>query len=95
MKTNQLKTIMLALLVATASLVTVNAQTLTVKGKVTDVTDGSNIVGCTVQVEGTTRGTITNVNGEYCLSRMRGNSHVRFLEEKASVRRLTHSAVSA
>lgn len=72
MKTNQLKTIMLGLLVATASLVTVNAQTLTVKGKVTDAADGSNIVGCTVQVEGSTRGTITNINGEYTIRADKG-----------------------
>lgn len=72
MKTNQLKTMMLGLLVATASLVTVNAQTLTVKGKVTDAADGSNIVGCTVQVEGSTRGTITNINGEYTIRAGKG-----------------------
>ena len=48
MKTNQLKAMMLGLLIAIISLGTVNAQTLTVKGKVTDAADGFGIIGCTV-----------------------------------------------
>ena len=67
MKTNQLKAMMLGLLIAIISLGTVNAQTLTVKGKVTDAADGFGITGCTVLVKGTTRSTITNVDGEYTI----------------------------
>ena len=72
MKTNQLKAMMLGLLIAIISLGTVNAQTLTVKGKVTDAADGFGIIGCTVLVKGTTRSTITNVDGEYTIRANKG-----------------------
>lgn len=72
MKTNQLKMMLMGLLVAIASLGTVNAQTLIVKGKVTDASDGSNIIGCSVLVKGTTRGTVTNVEGEYTIRAGKG-----------------------
>lgn len=72
MKTNQLKAMMLGLLIAIISLGTVNAQTLTVKGKVTDAADGFGITGCTVLVKGTTRSTITNVDGEYTICANKG-----------------------
>lgn len=72
MKTNQLKAIMLGLLIAIISLGAVNAQTLTVKGKVTDAADGFGITGCTVLVKGTTRSTITNVDGEYTIRANKG-----------------------
>lgn len=51
MKTNQLKAMMLGLLIAVISLGTVNAQVLIVKGKVTDAADGFGITGCTVLVK--------------------------------------------
>lgn len=72
MKTNQLKAMMLGLLIAIISLGAVNAQTLTVKGKVTDAADGFGITGCTVLVKGTTRSTITNVDGEYTIRANKG-----------------------
>ena len=72
MKTNQLKAMMLGLLIAIISSGVVNAQTLTVKGKVTDAADGSGITGCTVLVKGTTRSTITNVDGEYTIRANKG-----------------------
>ena len=62
MKTNRLRATMFGLLVAIISLGNVNAETFIVKGKVTDAADGS-----TVQVKGTTRSTITNVDGEYTI----------------------------
>lgn len=72
MKTNQLKAMMLGLLIVIISLGAVNAQTLTVKGKVTDAADGFDITGCTVLVKGTTRSTITNVDGEYTIRANKG-----------------------
>ena len=72
MKTNQLKAMMLGLLIAVISLGTVNAQVLIVKGKVTDAADGFGITGCTVLVKGTTRSTITNVDGEYTIRANKG-----------------------
>ena len=42
---------MLVLLMAVVSLGVVNAQTLTVTGTVTDVADGTPIVGCSVMLK--------------------------------------------
>ena len=44
-----------------------NAQTRTISGKVTGSSDGSGIPGVTVQVEGTTLGTVTDIDGNYSL----------------------------
>ncbi|WP_430813970.1 SusC/RagA family TonB-linked outer membrane protein [Carboxylicivirga sp. RSCT41] len=41
---------------------------VSIKGKVTDATDGSPVIGVTVSEKGTTNGTITNVEGEYNLT---------------------------
>ena len=43
------------------------AQVITVQGTVTDV-DGDALIGVTVQVQGTTTGTVTDMNGEFTLS---------------------------
>lgn len=65
MKTNQLKAVMLGLLMAIVSLGTMNAQTFMLKGKVTSAADGFGIAGCAVQIKGTSRGTSTKADGEY------------------------------
>ena len=44
-----------------------NAQTRTVSGKVTSSEDGEGIPGVTVQVQGTTVGTVTDIEGNYVL----------------------------
>ncbi|MFK5855744.1 MAG: carboxypeptidase-like regulatory domain-containing protein, partial [Bacteroidota bacterium] len=44
-----------------------NAQTRTISGKVTGSSDGEGIPGVTVQVEGTTVGTVTDIDGNYSL----------------------------
>ena len=44
-----------------------NAQTRTVKGKVTSSEDGTGIPGVTVQVKGTTTGTVTDLDGNYSI----------------------------
>lgn len=51
MKANQFRAMMLVLLMAVVSLGVVNAQTLTVTGTVTDVADGTPIVGCSVMLK--------------------------------------------
>ncbi len=45
-----------------------NAQTRTISGKVTGASDGTGIPGVTVQVEGTTVGTVTDIDGNYTLA---------------------------
>lgn len=44
------------------------AQQVTVRGKVTDASNGEGIPGANVVVRGTTTGTITNVDGDFTLS---------------------------
>jgi TonB-linked SusC/RagA family outer membrane protein len=44
------------------------AQERTVSGKVTDAADGSAVIGASVRVKGTTKGVITDVDGEFRLS---------------------------
>ena len=81
---------MLGLLVAVISWGTVNAETFIVKGKVTDAADGSGIIGCTVQVKGTTRGTLSNVDGEYTIRADKGEklvfSYIGYEKQEAEVK---------
>ncbi len=90
MKTNRLRATMFGLLVAIISLGNVNAETFIVKGKVTDAADGSGIIGCTVQVKGTTRSTITNVAGEYTIRADKGEklvfSYIGYEKQEAEVK---------
>ena len=46
----------------------VNAQNVTVQGKVTDASNGEPIPGANVIVKGTTTGTVTNGDGEFTFS---------------------------
>jgi TonB-linked SusC/RagA family outer membrane protein len=61
------------------------AQERIVKGKVTDVEDGSPIIGANVIVEGTNKGVITNVEGEFKLALEEGDNvlKVSFIGFKA------------
>ena len=90
MKTNRLRATMFGLLVAIISLGNVNAETFIVKGKVTDTADGSGFIGCTVQVKGTTRSTITNVDGEYTIRADKGEklvfSYIGYEKQEAEVK---------
>lgn len=47
---------------------TLFGQQITVTGTVTDATDGSSLPGVTIQVAGTTIGTVTDINGRYQIS---------------------------
>src|SRR3989339_922089 len=63
------------LLLATLLLVAGNvlsAQTLQVTGTVTDATDGSPVIGASVRIQGTTSGTVTNLDGKYSIAATRG-----------------------
>ncbi|WP_081852580.1 TonB-dependent receptor [Prevotella sp. 10(H)] len=50
-----------------AGTVSIYAQTKTISGKVTDTAD-EPLIGVSVRIQGTTTGTITNVDGEYSIS---------------------------
>jgi TonB-linked SusC/RagA family outer membrane protein len=47
---------------------TVGAQQKTISGTVTGAEDKQPVIGCTVQLKGTTYGTLTDINGKYVLS---------------------------
>lgn len=73
MKTNQLRAMMLTVMLVITTLGgTVWAQPLIVKGTVTDGSDGSPLVGCAVTVKGTSRGTVTNLQGQYRIEANKG-----------------------
>jgi TonB-dependent starch-binding outer membrane protein SusC len=57
----------LFLLVALVSASVIYAQEVTVNGKVTDAADGSSIPGVTIVVKNTTRGTVTDIDGNYII----------------------------
>lgn len=54
------------------------AQQVTVRGKVTDASNGEGIPGANVVVKGTTTGTITDVSGNYSLTAPSANSTLVF-----------------
>ncbi len=59
---------MLFILLLFGGLSTAFAQTGTVKGVIVDASNGSPLPGATVQVKGTTRGTVSDLNGNYSIS---------------------------
>ena len=54
-------------LVAVFAFITTEAQTRTVTGTVTDEETGEALIGATIVVEGTTNGTITDINGSWSM----------------------------
>lgn len=48
----------------------------TITGTVTDAKDGTTLVGATVQIKGTTRGTITDTEGKYSIEAAQGETLV-------------------
>jgi Ca-activated chloride channel family protein len=75
MKTTGIKTIMFLVLTAIA-IVNINAQTITVKGKVTNAADGTAISFCSVHVEGTDNQTLTDNDGNYSILVEKGKTLV-------------------
>ncbi|MDR2126179.1 MAG: von Willebrand factor type A domain-containing protein [Prevotellaceae bacterium] len=71
MKTIGIKTIMLLTLAAITA-INVNAQTITVKGKVTDSATGTALFACAVNVEGIADGIFTDTAGNYSISVEKG-----------------------
>ena len=51
----------------------VSAQNVTVKGSVTD-TNGESLIGVTIQVQGTTIGTVTDIDGRFVLQNIPSGS---------------------
>lgn len=89
MRTNQFRVIMLVLLMAVICLGTMNAQTITVTGIVTDAADGTSITGCPVVNNRSKSGAITDVNGRYSIQAQKGDvllfRFIGYKEEKRVV----------
>ena len=90
MRTNQFRAIMLVLLMAVICLGTMNAQTITVTGIVTDAADGTSITGCSVVNNRSKSGAITDVNGRYSIQAPKGDvllfRFIGYKEEKRVVK---------
>lgn len=90
MRTNQFRAIMLVLLMAVICLGTMNAQTITVTGIVTDAADGTSITGCSVVNNRSKSGAITDVNGRYSIQAQKGDvllfRFIGYKEEKKVVK---------
>jgi TonB-linked SusC/RagA family outer membrane protein len=63
-----MRKILLFFLVFCCFLVSANAQQKTITGTVKGAADGQPVIGCTVQLKGTTTGNITDMNGKYTLT---------------------------
>lgn len=66
------KTIVISPKAATTNLTTVAIPPITLEGKVTD-SKGQPLVGVSIQIKGTSKGTITNVNGGFTLAANTGD----------------------
>ena len=73
--TKHVKTLFLSLFMVMAMGQFAYAQQ-TITGTVTDAETGSTLVGATVQIQGTTRGTITDIDGNFSLSASEGETLV-------------------
>jgi TonB-linked SusC/RagA family outer membrane protein len=63
-----MRKILLLFLFFCGVLLSANAQQKTITGTVTGAADGQPVIGCTVQLKGTTTGTTSDVNGKYTLA---------------------------
>ena len=57
----------LTIVMTVAMLTSLSAQTLVIRGKVTDATDGTAVVGANVLIKSTTRGTISDADGMFTI----------------------------
>lgn len=75
-------------IMAVCTPLTTFAQEITVSGRVVDA-DGSGIPGVTVLIKGTSRGTVTNVNGEYSIVAEQGQTlifqSIGFVSQEAAI----------
>lgn len=76
MKTNLFRATVLTCLLVIILLGTINAQSTQVSGVVTDVDNNSAISGCTVVINGTHEGALTDVRGRYTIQAEKGDTLV-------------------
>lgn len=78
---------------------TVMAQTLSISGKVTDKNSQEPVIGASVLIEGTTNGTITDVDGHFMLSNVpaKGNlviSYIGYATQTLSINGKTNFSIA-
>ena len=96
MKTIQTRVTMLATAFIFMVLTAAWAQPIKVSGIVKDASDGSPLIGASVYVEGTVRGTVTNSRGGYSMEAKMGDvlvfSFIGYVSEKKVVKSATLNA---
>ena len=65
---------LLSIIVCSLVSITVRAQTITVKGNVTSEDDGEPIIGASILVQGTNKGTITDLDGDFTIPNVEQNA---------------------
>ncbi|WP_026999433.1 TonB-dependent receptor [Eisenibacter elegans] len=70
-----MKRFILTILLLCTSLAYGFAQTGTIRGKLVDEANGEEIIGATVIIEGTTTGTITDINGDFVINNAPVGTH--------------------
>ena len=89
MQKNSFKQFMLVVLLFTTQALFGSISAKPVSGKVTSATDGEPLIGATIQVQGGTSGTVTDLNGVYHVDAEKGQtlviSYVGYLTKKVRV----------
>jgi TonB-linked SusC/RagA family outer membrane protein len=67
MRNSMIKRIWLLLFMAIFSAFSISAQQRTITGKITDSSDGSPLVGANITIQGTTTGTVADVDGNFSI----------------------------
>ncbi len=95
----QLKTLLLALILVVSATLVANAQSRTITGTVLDASIGETVPGATVLVKGTTRGTATDLDGKFSLPIQSGDqilviSFVGYLAQEIEIGNQTTFTIS-
>ncbi len=72
MKNIFVRTVWMTISVCLLCLGNLSAQTITVTGKVTDASTGDALPGATIQVKGTTKGAVSDMDGKYNIQAQKG-----------------------
>lgn len=93
MKTTILKTTWMSLILALFSIGQSTAAVITVRGRVSDATDGSPLIGCSVLTDGSQLGAVTDLNGKYTIQVEEGSilvfSYIGYENKKVKARKGT------
>ena len=95
MKTNFWKTVILVVFTGIILTGALSAQSITVTGKVTDADDGTELIGVSVLIKGTTNGTTTNADGKYTIHVEKGKilvfSYIGYKDQEIVVKKTLYN----